>query len=60
MRIPAHDLTARDLLTINDWTLHVTDVDHQCDVVVMTAEFDFPLRFVDDEMVNIAARPEAA
>lgn len=60
MRIPAHDLTARDLLSINDWTLHVTDVDYGRDVVVMTAEFDFPIRFVDDEIVNIAARTETA
>jgi hypothetical protein len=60
MRIHAIDLAVGDVLTLNDWRLHVTAVEHDRAVAVLTAEFDFMLHFLNDQIVDVAANRRAA
>jgi hypothetical protein len=60
MKIRAQDLAAGDVLEIHDWNLHVLDVDRDGAVAVRTAEFDFLIHFVTDEVVTVRESLEAA
>jgi hypothetical protein len=60
MRIRAQDLAVGEILAINDWNLHVIGVERDSAVAVLTAEFDFLIHFLPDEVVNIRTTLEAA
>jgi hypothetical protein len=60
MRIHARDLAAGDVLALNDWRLHVVAVERGNAVRVRTAEFEFSLHFLNDEIVDVRTRHEAA
>jgi hypothetical protein len=60
MRILARDLAAGDILALNDWRLHVIAVEHDRAVGVLTEEFGFLIHFLNDEIVDIRTRREAA
>jgi hypothetical protein len=60
MRIHARDLAAGDILALNDWRLHVLAVEHERAVGVRTAEFDFLIHFLTDDIVNVRAAAKAA
>jgi hypothetical protein len=55
MRIHAQDLATGDILNLHDWQLHVTGVDRDRAVAVRTAEFDFLIHFLSDELVDVTA-----
>jgi hypothetical protein len=59
MRIHARDLAAGDILALNDWRLHVLAVEQEREVGVRTAEFDFLIHFLKDEIVNVGAHTQA-
>jgi hypothetical protein len=52
MRIRAQDLAVGDTLAMNDWNLHVIGVERDRAVAVLTAEFDFLIHFLADQVVN--------
>ena len=60
MSIHAQDLAVGDILSLNDWTLHVIAVERERAVAVLTAEFDFLLFFLRDEILNVHTPLEAA
>jgi hypothetical protein len=63
MMIPARQLAIGDILRVNDWHLHVIAVEREIGIAVLTAEFDFPLHFSGDDMVDIiisSGAPSAA
>ena len=60
MRIPAHDLVAGDVLDINDWRLHVINIERDRAVAVLTAEFAFLIHFAHEDLVTVQARADAA
>jgi hypothetical protein len=60
MKVRAQDLRADDVIALHDWTLHVIHVERQLAVAVLTAEFDFSLHFLRDELVNVLKRVPAA
>ena len=60
MKIRAQDLRADDVIALHDWTLHVFHVESDLAVAVLTAEFDFLLHFLRDELVDVLERVPAA
>jgi hypothetical protein len=63
MMIPARQLAIGDLLRVNDWHLHVIAVEREIGIAVLTTEFNFPLHFGGDDMVDIiisSGAPSAA
>ncbi len=60
MRIHAGDLATGDVLTLNDWRLHVIAVEHDHAVGVLTAEFDFLIHFRKDDLVDVRRHRQAA
>jgi hypothetical protein len=60
MRIPARDLAVGDILHINDWHLHVTNVERDHAMAVLTAEFAFLIHFAPEDIVEVQARAQAA
>ena len=60
MRIPAYDLAVGDVLQINDWQLHVINIERDQAVAVLTAEFDFLIHFAPEDIVHVQARAQAA
>jgi hypothetical protein len=60
MKIRAQDLRAGDVIALHDWTLHVFHVERDLAVAVLTAEFDFLLHFLRDELVDVLERVPAA
>jgi glycogen synthase len=60
MRIPAHDLTVGDVLHVNDWHLHVINIERDQAVAVLTAEFAFLIHFAPEDLVQVQARAQAA
>jgi hypothetical protein len=60
MRIHARDITAGDIVQVNDWHLHVTRIEHALATTIITTEFDFPIRFGDNDLVTIDQRAAAA
>jgi hypothetical protein len=60
MKIRAQDLAAGDVLAIHDWNLHVLEVDPDRVVAVRTAEFDFLIHFLSDEVVDVRESLQAA
>jgi hypothetical protein len=60
MKVRAQDLRADDVIALHDWTLHVIHVERDLAVAVLTAEFDFSLHFLRDELVNVLKRVPAA
>lgn len=60
MRIHAEDLTAGDILVLHDWRLHVVEVVHDRAIAVLTAEFNFLLHFVRNEVVQVGEQAKAA
>ena len=60
MRIPARDLAIGDVLQINDWQLHVINIERDQGMAVLTAEFDFLIHFAPEDIVQVHARGQAA
>lgn len=60
MKIRAQDLQAGDVVTLHDWNLHVIHVDCDRAVAVLTAEFDFLIHFLRDELVSVRKSLPAA
>ena len=60
VRIPAYDLAVGDVLQINDWQLHVINIERDQAVAVLTAEFDFLIHFAPEDIVHVQARAQAA
>ncbi len=60
MRIPARDLAVGDVLHINDWDLHVINIERDQAVAVLTAEFPFLIHFAQQDIVQVQARAQAA
>jgi hypothetical protein len=60
MRIHARELVAGDVLALHDWRLHVVAVERDNAVGVRTAEFEFVIHFLNDEVVDIQSCPDAA
>ena len=60
MRIPARDLAVGDVLHINDWHLHVINIERDQVMAVLTAEFDFLIHFAREDIVQVQARTQAA
>lgn len=60
VRIPARDLAAGDVLHINDWQLHVINIELDQAIGVLTAEFDFLIHFAPEDIVQVHARAQAA
>ena len=60
MRIPARDLVVGDVLDINDWHLHVINIERDQGMAVLTAEFAFLIHFTQQDLVIVQARTDAA
>lgn len=60
MRIPARDLVVGDVLDLNDWHLHVINIERDLGMAVLTAEFAFLIHFAQEDLVTVQARPDAA
>jgi hypothetical protein len=60
MRIHARDLAVGDVLHVNDWPLHVTWIDRDNAVAVLTAELGFLIHFDRDDLVTVQAPAAAA
>ena len=60
VRIPARDLAVGDVLQINDWQLHVINIERDQAMAVLTAEFDFLIHFAPEDIVQVHARAQAA
>lgn len=60
MRVHARDLAVGDILHINDRLLHITRIDRDAAVAVLTAELGFLIHFGRDDVVTVRARAEAA
>jgi hypothetical protein len=56
MRIHARELGVGDVLAIHDWHLHVTGVEAERAVAVRTAEFDFLMHFLREDVVDVDVR----
>jgi hypothetical protein len=53
MKIPARELAIGDVFQVNDWHLHVIAVERDAATAVRTAEFEFLLHFIDDDLVDV-------
>ena len=60
MKIRAQDLQVGDVVALHDWTLHVIHVERDLAVAVLTAEFDFLIHFLRDELVSVRKPVPAA
>jgi hypothetical protein len=60
VRVRAQDLAVGDILALNDWNLHIIGVERDGAVSVCTAEFDFLIHFLPDEVLSIRAPLKAA
>lgn len=60
MWVHARDLAVGDILELNDWLLHVTWVDRDAAVAVLTAELGFLIHFDREDVVTVQARAAAA
>lgn len=60
MRIPARDLAIGDVLHINDWQLHVINIERDQAMAVLTAEFAFLIHFAHEDFVTVQPRAAAA
>ena len=60
MRIPARDLVVGAVLDINDWHLHVINIERDQGVAVLTAGFAFLIHFAHEDLVTVQARADAA
>jgi len=60
MRIPARDLVVGDVLDINDWRLHVINIERDQAMAVLTAEFAFLIHFAHEDLVSVQPRAAAA
>lgn len=60
MRIHARELAVGDILQINDWHLHITRIDRDNAVAVLTAELGFLIHFCQDAVVTVHAAAAAA
>lgn len=58
-RICARDLVVGNILHVNDWTLHVTRIERERGVAVLTAEFGFLMHFALDDVVTVQLRAAA-
>jgi hypothetical protein len=60
LSIRAQDLAVGDILALNDWNVHVIGVERDRAVGILTAEFDFLIHFLPDEVLSIRAPLQAA
>lgn len=60
MRIPARDLAVGDVLHINDWQLHVINIERDQAMAVLTAEFAFLIHLAHEDFVTVQPRAAAA
>jgi hypothetical protein len=61
MRIHARDVAVGDILQMNDWQLHIVQIERDNAVVaVLTAELGFLIHFCQDDIVTVQASVAAA
>jgi hypothetical protein len=58
-RIPARNLAVGDILHLNDWRLHVIQIERDQAMAVLTAEFAFLIHFAYEDLLTVQTRVDA-